>query len=404
MKTILTATLFSLFAAPALMAQVSLSLDSLDPGRQAVYGNILSDYEKEKQRSEEERNKLNAEITAMRATMEKAKNLDEKVKAFEKNVQLLEKNQQLADERSQNIYVRNYYIAVGEVLLMEEDIKPVNLLEKSESFFSALGDAANPMKYPGYSDFMGEFKKFIDAKKGSEVALQVVDQALNLTQNISSGLGKEIPFLNTAGPIVGMIANGISSFINANPKNAALREKGKLALELNTILGQYSYEMSLVHQEWTAIREELTLLKDLRTKIIEENLDMLGITATEFRREYTDQAIHIKKADYIQNIIRKKIEEKVATAKKANPDNWKTDFHHQMEAVKSLKLRFGSLTMRILNNLKNYEKILDKFKDTIMKDKITEIKPKLESLRTTFNDNFRPERYVEATSTMYEVE
>lgn len=389
----------SWFLTQSLSAQVSMSLDSLDPSRQAVYTAALQTYEKEKLKANEDRERINGELNKMRLELEKAKTDGDKIKAFEKNVQLLEENQRLADERSMKIYMRNYFIAVGEVILMEEDIRPVNLLQKAEEFFMAVGKAGDPMQYSQYSDFMNAFKDYMAKSKDSSPILQAVNETLKFAQ----GFTKDMPIANAAGPLVSTIVSGITSIIS-NSKDKALRDKGKPALETLAIVGQYSYEVNLIQQEWLAIGDELKTLKELRDKLVDENLDILDIHANDYNRAYRDETVRTKKSDYIQITIKTKVENTIAQMKSEHPDTWKNEFHNQMEAVKSLKLRFGQLTLRILNNIKNYEKILEKFKDTVMKEKIAELRPKLEALRNTFRDDFRPEQYIQGASTMYEVE
>ena len=70
-----------------------------------------------------------------------------------------------------------------------------------------------------------------------------------------------------------------------------------------------------------------------------------------------------------------------------------------------MKIRFGMLTFRILENLDKYEKLIQKYQnDPFLKEEMKNLKLKLDLVRNSFESTFNPQEYIKASNEMYIVE
>ncbi len=76
-----------------------------------------------------------------------------------------------------------------------------------------------------------------------------------------------------------------------------------------------------------------------------------------------------------------------------------------MSQVQNLKIRFGRLIFRILENLDKYEKLIQKYQnDPYLKEEMRNLKLKLDLVRNSFESTFNPQEYIKASNEMYIVE
>jgi len=170
-------------------------------------------------------------------------------------------------------------------------------------------------------------------------------------------------------------------------------------------VAQFTHDKDLIETEWESINKNLDELKELQEKAMEENfVQLLDIDLKEFNRNFTNETDAKKRTQYILDIS-KIAENKIVKEKAKNPENWKQDYHDQMVAVQNLKIRFGTITFRILENLKKYEGLIKKYKnDEFLKPKIAKLKSKLDLVRNSFESTFNPQDYIQASNEMYVVE
>jgi hypothetical protein len=198
----------------------------------------------------------------------------------------------------------------------------------------------------------------------------------------------------------GSLFDGIGTFINSiGKRDKELRERSLEMFKLTTSVSQFTHDKDLIETEWKAITKSLNELQDLQNKAMEENIvKLLGIKSENFQMNFTDETQYIIG---ISNIA----ENKIADAKKKNPENWKQDYYNQMVSVQNLKIRFGTITFRILENLDKYKTLIDKYKqDQYLKDRATQLELKLDLVRNSFESTFNPQDYIRASNEMYIVE
>jgi hypothetical protein len=314
-------------------------------------------------------------------------------------VQILEEKQSELDKNVVSVYKYNYSSAVLNLASMEREIKPLNLFNSSREFYTTLDKVSNPMNYEGYTEWFKTFEKYIEDNKGSEAKLAALSNIMQVTGNLAEGT----PFM---GMFAGSLFDGIGLFVNSlGRRDRELKEKSLKMFKLTTLVSQFTHDKNLIETEWNAITKSLDELKEIQHNAMEENIvKILGINRGDFKKYFTDETDAKKRTQYILDIS-KIAEDKIAEEKNKNPENWKQDYYNQMVAVQNLKIRFGTITFRILENLDKYKLLINKYKnDELLKDHISHLDSKLISVRNSFESTFNPQDYIKASNEMYIVE
>ncbi len=342
---------------------------------------------------------MDAKITNLDESIRTTNSSSEKVDKLLERVQILEERQLELDKSLISVYKYNYSSAVLNLASMEREIKPLNLFKSSRDFYTTLDKVSNPMNYEGYAAWFKEFEKYIEENKKDEARLDALSHIIQVTGNLAEGT----PF---TGMFAGSLFEGIGSFVNSlGRRDRELREKSMKMFKLTTSVSQFTHDKDLIETEWNAIAKSLDELKELQEKSMNENIvNILGINKNEFRKRFTDETDAKKRTQYILDIS-KIAEDKIVEERNKNGENWKQDFYNQMVTVQNLKIRFGTLTFRILENLDKYKVLIAKYKqDEYLKDKVDQLDLKLNLVRNSFEATFNPQDYIKASNEMYIVE
>lgn len=342
---------------------------------------------------------IDSKISSLDESLKNTSSSTEKVEKLVQRVQILEEKQSELDKNVVSVYKYNYSSAVLNLVSMEREIKPLNLFNSSREFYTTLDKVSNPMSYEGYSSWFKEFEKYINANKKEEAKLAALSHLLSVTGNLAEGT----PF---TGMFAGSLFDGIGMFVNSiNKKDKNLKEKSLQMYKLTTSVSQFTHDKDLIETEWKEITKNLDELKELQDAAMEKNLvDILKINRAEFKKNFTDETDAKKRTQYIIEVS-KIAENKIAEEKAKNPENWKQDYYNQMVTVQNLKIRFGTITFRILENLDNYKTLINKYgKDEFLKDRIAQLDVKLNMVRNSFESTFNPQVYIKASNEMYIVE
>ncbi len=342
---------------------------------------------------------IDNKLTNLDESIKNTNSATEKIEKLVERVQILEEKQSELDKNVLSVYKYNYSSAVLNLASMEREIKPLNLFNSSRDFYSALDNVSNPMNYEGYAAWFKEFEKYIEENKKDEARLAALSHIISVTGNLAEGT----PF---TGMFAGSLFEGIGSFINSlGRRDRDLREKSLKMFKLTTSVSQFTHDKDLIETEWNAIAKSLDELQELQGKAIEDNLvNMLGISKTDFKKHFTDETDAKKRTQYILDIS-KIAEDKIADERLKNPENWKQKYYNQMVSVQNLKIRFGTITFRILENLDKYKVLINKYKhDEYLKDKVAQLELKLNLVRNSFEATFNPQDYIKASNQMYIVE
>lgn len=342
---------------------------------------------------------MDAKITNLDESIRTTNSSSEKVDKLLERVQILEERQLELDKNVISVYKYNYSSAVLNLASMEREIKPLNLFNSSRDFYTTLNKVSNPMNYEGYAAWFKEFEKYIEENKKDEARLDALSHIIQVTGNLAEGT----PF---TGMFAGSLFDGIGSFINSlGRRDRDLQEKSMKMFKLTTSVSQFTHDKDLIETEWNSIGKSLDELKELQQKSMNKNIvNILGINKNEFRKRFTDETDAKKRTQYILDIS-KIAEDKIVEARKVKGENWKQEFFNQMVTVQNLKIRFGTLTFRILENLDKYKVLIKKYKqDEYLKDKVDQLDLKLNLVRNSFESTFNPQDYIKASNEMYIVE
>ncbi len=390
-----------LFFAFILIPAISFSQSSSD--NKSVTDLVLYQLNKERSLLKENvdnRIKLmDAKITNLDESIRNTSSSSEKIDKLVERVQILEEKQQELDKNVISVYKYNYSSAVLNLASMEREIKPLNLFNSSRDFYTTLDRVSNPMNYAGYAAWFKEFEKYIEENKKDEARLDALSHIIQVTGNLAEGT----PF---TGMFAGSLFEGIGTFINSlGKKDKDLREKSMKMFKLTTSVSQFTHDKDLIETEWNAIAKSLDELKELQQNAMEENIvTILGINKAEFKKRFTDETDAKKRTQYVLDIS-KIAEDKIVEAKNKNGENWKQSYYNQMVSVQNLKIRFGTITFRILENLDKYKTLINKYKhDEFLKDEVSQLELKLNLVRNSFESTFNPQDYIRASNEMYIVE
>ena len=342
---------------------------------------------------------IDSKISSLDESLKNSSSSAEKVEKLVERVQILEEKQSELDKNVVSVYKYNYSSAVLNLASMEREIKPLNLFNSSREFYTTLDRVSNPMTYEGYAAWFKEFEKYIEANKKDEARLAALSHILNVTGNLAEGT----PF---TGMFAGSLFDGIGSFINSlGKRDKDLREKSLKMFKLTTTVSQFTHDKDLIETEWKAITKSLDELKELQDKAMEKNIvDILGVDRQEFQKNFTDETDAKKRTQYILNIS-KIAENKIGEEKNRNPENWKQEYYNQMVTVQNLKIRFGTVTFRIMENLAKYKTLINKYRnDENLKDRVAQLDLKLDLVKNSFESTFNPQDYIKASNEMYIVE
>lgn len=342
---------------------------------------------------------IDSKITNLDESIRTSNSASEKVEKLLERVKFLEQRQEEIDKNTVSVYKYNYSSAVLNLASMEREIKPLSLFNSSREFYSTLDKVSNPMNYDGYQQWFGRFKTYIEEEKEDDAKLEALNHMLQVTGDLAKGT----PF---TGMFAGSLIDGISQFVGSlNRRDKELREKSIKMLKLTTSISQFTHDKDLIETEWEGINKNLNELKELQQEAIEDNMvEILGISRNGFTEKFTNETDAKKRTQYILDIS-KIAENKIVEERKSNPENWKQEYHDQMLTVQNLKIRFGMLTFRILENLEKYEKLIAKYEnDPFLKDEMKNLRLKLDLVRNSFESTFNPQEYIRASNEMYIVE
>ncbi|MEL6133238.1 MAG: hypothetical protein AAFR59_07730, partial [Bacteroidota bacterium] len=319
---------------------------------------VLEDLEKAReQRARELEDKivvLDLEIQKIDEALKLTQNTDEIIEKLRDRVNKLEGIQTAEREKEINIYSSNYQSAVINLVSMERELRPLILFNSSRDFFSSLTSVGNPMQYPGYNEWFGGFKKYVEGNKREDASLQITSKLLETVGDFAQGAP-------IAGPLSDVLFIGMDKFIQSiGKKKRELRERSVMMFELTMILSQYTHDINLVETGWNTTTKELEELQRLQANTLVDIFQFLDIKNDDFREMYLEQTDALKRLDYL-NSLKRTVEQKVRDEKGRNDEAWKNKMYYDMQTVQSLKIRFGNITFNMKENLDRYEKILQKY-------------------------------------------
>ena len=172
---------------------------------------------------------------------------------------------------------------------------------------------------------------------------------------------------------------------------------------LTAKISQFTHDKDLIEHEWVAITNELNELQKHYDNVLKENLLLIGVDTLTFQSKYVKENDANKRLNYMLE-IKQKAADYVMKTKNGNSKDWKEIIYFEMMDVQSLKLRFGTITFNISENINRYRILISKYKsDPQIGIKVTNLETKLNNLKETFDSAFEPIEYLNSATRMYKI-
>ncbi len=385
-----------LFGALGARAQVTDTLTDKQL-KDKVLGEIQLSLDKRTKTIDSTVTKLDQRVDDLDKSILETKDVKEKADKLVLRVQALEDRQKAIDQNDLFIYQANYQSAIVNLVSMEREIKPLILFNSTKTFFDMLGQASNPMNYPGYKEFFAQFNKYMESNRAEETGLGVAS-------NVLSSAGTEMGAVPVTGPMTYALFSGMSSYMSSlGRKQKELRESSEKMVILTMKVSQFDYDQGLIENEWASIEAELDNLQKIYAQDLATDLATLKIDPKDFAVSFSHESDAESRYQYL-TAMRQDAAGFAVSEREKNPKDWKQKIYYQMMDVQALKLRFGQITFRISENIARYETLFDKYKmDPQIGPEILNLQAKLNDLRDTFDKAFDPLDYISSTTKMYKV-
>ncbi|WP_026950493.1 coiled-coil domain-containing protein [Algoriphagus mannitolivorans] len=390
-KLLLSLLFFSLFqfsyAQEEISEQIKLERDSQ-----------LKELNQKLKTNEELVNKLTEKIAAADSRTASDK---EKINDLEKLQLALDDRLKILEEAPKTKINLNGQLAFTELLSIQRDIQPVELFLTSQSFFDQLGNVTKIQQYKSFTSWKTEFDKWYSKEGQSDTMMSVVQNSINLISTASSAVPLYGTMVNTA-------ISGVTSMVSTlGKKEKELYEKSPEMLRILTVTSQFEQQKSVIDHEWMLINKELELLQKENNQLLEEQLTYFGIDKARFQSRYLKATLDSER-ELFKNECRKAISDKIAALER-NSDTrgkWLGQVETYMYKVQSLRMRFGTLTMRMQANIEQYESLIKVYGDsgkfpTEFTSKIMTLNNPLNNLKNKFYSSFNPIKYIEDSAVMY---
>jgi hypothetical protein len=390
---IVPAAVFSFLSAFSQAPDTTLSSDKNI--RDKVLSDIQDNLDKKTKNIDQTLSKLDHKVDSLDLEIAASRDARDKADKLLLRVQALEKKQEAVEENELYVYQANYQSAVINLVSMDKEIKPLVLFNASKSFFSTLNETADPMKYPGYQDWYKKFFEYIQKEKEKEPALNVLNDMVQITGNITGATP-------IAGPVSQAMFLGINSYINSlGTKKKELRDQSQKMFLLTAKLSQFDYDKDLIEQQWEIVTKELERLQIHYDTILNQNLALLNVKNLVYENQFNRETDADKRYQFLTT-LRKDASQLVTDRRTADVKNWKQPIFYELMDVQSLKLRFGDLTFDIRGILSKYSELVARYRnDPEIGLKVQELEVKLNALDDTFDGAFDPTEYINSATRMY---
>ena len=371
------------------------SLSSDKDIRNKVLNDIQDNLDKKTKNIDQTLSRLDSKVDSLDREIAASRDAREKADKLLLRVQALETKQQAIEQNELNVYQANYQSAIINLVSMDKEIKPLMLFNAAKSFFSTLNETSDPMKYPGYQDWYKKFYAYIQKEKDKEPALNVLNDMVQITGNLSAATP-------IAGPVSQALFLGIDSYINSlGARKKELRDQSQKMFLLTAKLSQFDYDKDLIGQQWEIVTKELEKLQIHYDTILNQNLALLKVPVAEYQQRFNKEPDADKRYQFL-TALRKEASSLVTDRKTADAKNWKQPIYYELMDVQSLKLRFGDLTFDIRGILSKYSQLVAKYRnDPEIGLKVQELEVKLNALDDTFDGAFDPTEYINSATRMY---
>jgi len=326
-------------------------------------------------------------------------------KQYGKKIELQDKIQKELDKRikileeSPKVKIKsNGQLAFTELIKIQKDIQPAKLYLSSNGFYSKLGKFDNLQNYTEFTSWQLEYNDWYERKKGKNLTFDFIDNSISLISDASN----DIPLF---GAISQTVTSGITLILsNLKNRDKDLISKTPQVLVLLNSIGQFESEKSILDNEWKTIDSELRELQSEYKVLVDNQITFYGIDKVKYNTFLS--ATLDADIDNFKVYSREKILDKLQALESGNHQNWMGSVETYMYQVQSIRIRFGELTGRMLNNIEKYEKLFSKYTDpnkfsSEFVAKAKDLKIDLAQVKENFILQFKPNKYIEDSAVMY---
>jgi len=326
-------------------------------------------------------------------------------KQYGKKIELQDKIQKELDKRikileeSPKVKIKsNGQLAFTELIKIQKDIQPAKLYLSSNGFYSKLGKFDNLQNYTEFTSWQLEYNDWYERKKGKNLTFDFIDNSISLISDASN----DIPLF---GAISQTVTSGITLILsNLKNRDKDLISKTPQVLVLLNSIGQFESEKSILDNEWKTIDSELRELQSEYKVLVDNQITFYGIDKVKYNTFLS--ATLVADIDNFKVYSREKILDKLQALESGNHQNWMGSVETYMYQVQSIRIRFGELTGRMLNNIEKYEKLFSKYTDpnkfsSEFVAKAKDLKIDLAQVKENFILQFKPNKYIEDSAVMY---
>ncbi|GAA4234574.1 hypothetical protein GCM10022291_14300 [Postechiella marina] len=326
-------------------------------------------------------------------------------KQYGKKIELQEQIQKELDNRikfleeSPKIKIKsNGQLAFTELIKIQKDIQPAKLYLSSNGFYTKLGKFDNLQNYAEFTSWKKEYDAWYKKKQGSDLTFDFINKTISLISDASNDI-----------PLFGSISQSVTSGVTLILSNLGNRDKGLMnktpqVLMLLNSIGQFESEKSILDNEWKTIDSELNDLQSEYKMLVEEQIVFYSIDKVKYNAFLT--ATLGSDIDKFKVYSKEKILAKLTKLENGNNQDWMGNVETYMYQVQSIRIRFGELTGRMLNNIEKYENLFSKYTnpDKFSAEFVTkakELKADLKQVKENFILQFKPSKYIEDSAVMY---
>jgi hypothetical protein len=327
------------------------------------------------------------------------------VKQYGKKIELQEQIQKELDNRikfleeSPKIKIKsNGQLAFTELIKIQKDIQPAKLYLSSNGFYTKLGKFDNLQNYSEFTSWKLDYDTWYKKRKGSDLTFDFINKTISLISDASNDI-----------PLFGSISQSVTSGVTLILSNLKGRDKNLMSktpqmLMLLNSIGQFESEKSILDNEWKTIDSELRELQTEYKMLVDNQITFYDIDRTKYQSFLS--ATLGSDIDNFKVYSRKKVAAKLKSLENGNNQNWMGNVETYMYQVQSIRIRFGELTGRMLNNIEKYEKLFSKYTDpnkfsSEFVSKAKDLKLDLKQVKENFILQFKPNKYIEDSAVMY---
>ncbi|MCG1037556.1 hypothetical protein [Polaribacter sargassicola] len=326
-------------------------------------------------------------------------------KEYGQKIELQEQIQRELDNRikileeSPKVKIKsNGQLAFAELIKIQKDIQPAKLYLASNGFYTKLGKFDNLQNYSEFTSWKKEYDSWYQKKKGKNTTFDYIDKTIALITDSSN----EIPLF---GSISQTVTSGITLILsNLKSRDENLMSKTPQVLTLLNSIGQFESEKSILDNEWKTIDGELKELQSEYKTLVDEQITFYDIDKAKYNLFLS--ATLDSDISKFKVYSREKVLKKLQFLDNGNNQNWMGKVETYMHQVQSIRIRFGQLTGRMLDNIEKYEKLFSKYTDpnkfsSEFVTKAQDLGTDLKQVKENFILQFKPNKYIEDSAVMY---